>query len=91
MVPYTVWYKKNGGIILNNKEELSFEEAIVKLEEIVLKLEEEDVPLEKAIDFYQEGMKLSKLCDDILQNAQEKMTQILKDGNTVEPFEIQGE
>ncbi|WP_442962160.1 exodeoxyribonuclease VII small subunit [Pseudogracilibacillus sp. SE30717A] len=64
---------------------------MIKLEEIVLKLEEEDVPLEKAIEYYQEGMKLSKLCDDILEDAQEKMTQILKDGNEIEPFEIQGE
>ncbi|MEI3606775.1 exodeoxyribonuclease VII small subunit [Pseudogracilibacillus sp. SE30717A] len=76
---------------MDERKELSFEEAIIKLEEIVLKLEEEDVPLEKAIEYYQEGMKLSKLCDDILEDAQEKMTQILKDGNEIEPFEIQGE
>ncbi|MBO1004302.1 exodeoxyribonuclease VII small subunit [Pseudogracilibacillus auburnensis] len=69
---------------------MSFEEALTKLEEIVLKLEEEDVPLEKAIDYYQEGMKLSKLCDDILKNAQEKMTQILQE-EKMEPFELQGE
>lgn len=69
---------------------MSFEEALTKLEEIVLKLEEEDVPLEKAIDYYQEGMKLSKLCDDILKNAQEKMTQILQE-EKMEPFELQEE
>lgn len=63
----------------------------MKLEEIVLKLEEEDVPLEKAIDYYQEGMKLSKICDNILDQAQEKMTQIMNDENEKEPFELQEE
>lgn len=73
------------------EKNLSFEEALHKLEGIVNKLEAEDVPLEKAIDFYQEGMKLSKLCDDILINAQEKMTQILNEENELAPFKLQGE
>lgn len=72
-------------------KELSFEEALSKLEEIVHKLEEEDVPLEKAIDLYQEGMKLSKRCDETLKNAHEKMTQIINEDKEIEPFEIQGE
>ncbi|MEI3611754.1 exodeoxyribonuclease VII small subunit [Pseudogracilibacillus sp. SO30301A] len=75
----------------NEKENLSFEEALTKLEEIVYKLEQEDVPLESAINFYQEGMKLSNLCDDILKNAQKKMTQILNDEKEIEPFELQEE
>ncbi len=74
---------------MEENKDLTFEQAMTKLEEIVHKLEEEDVPLEKAIDYYQEGMKLSKLCDDILQNAQEKMANIIKeDGDTV-PFDLQ--
>lgn len=74
----------------NEKENLSFEEALTKLEEIVNKLEQEDVPLESAINYYQEGMKLSNLCDDILKNAQKKMTQILNE-EEIEPFELREE
>jgi len=74
-----------------DENKISFEEAVKKLEDIVAKLEEEDVPLEKAIDYYQEGMKLSKLCDEKLQEAQEKVTQILNDNNEEEPFELQEE
>lgn len=74
---------------MDEKKELTFEEAMTKLEEIVHKLEGEDVPLEKAIDYYQEGMKLSKICDEILHNAQEKMATILKDNGEVVPFELQ--
>lgn len=62
-----------------NYDELSFEEAMEKLEEIVKKLEEGGVPLEQAIDYYQQGMKLSKLCGEKLSQVQEKMTNILTD------------
>ena len=76
---------------MSETKELTFEEAISKLEDIVQKLEEEDIPLEKAIDYYQEGMKLSKICDDILKTAQEKMTNILKENGELEPYDLQEE
>lgn len=64
---------------MESTKETSFEEAILELEQIVEKLEEGDVPLEKAITYYQDGMKLSKLCNDKLKQVQEKMTQIIND------------
>lgn len=72
-------------------EELSFEEALTKLEEIVEKLEVGDVPLEKAINYYQEGMQLSKICSDKLNNVQKKMTQIMNEQGESAPFVIQEE
>lgn len=74
---------------MEENKELTFEQAITKLEEIVNKLEEEDVPLEKAMNYYQEGMKLSKICDDILKKAQEKMVNILNDNGDSVPFDLQ--
>lgn len=71
--------------------EVSFEEAMEELEKIVAKLEEGDVPLEKAIVYYQEGMKLSKLCNDKLSNVQEKMTKIMNEQGEIEPFDLQEE
>lgn len=71
------------------EKELSFEEAVKSLEKVVAQLEQEDVPLEKAIELYQEGMSLSKLCDEKLQNAQDKVVKILNN-NQEEPFDIQG-
>ncbi len=44
---------------MTKETDLSFEDAMLKLEEIVEKLEEGDVPLEKAINHFQEGMQLS--------------------------------
>lgn len=71
-----------------NKEEISFEEAMLELEKIVERLEEGDVPLEKAITYYQEGMKLSKLCSDKLTKVQEKMTHFLNEQGELEPFQM---
>lgn len=72
-------------------KELSFEEAMKELEEIVQKLEEGDVPLEKAIHYYQEGMKLSKVCNDKLVHVQEKMVKIMNEQGELESFVVQGE
>lgn len=70
------------------KQELTFEEAMTKLEQIVEKLEEGDVPLEKAIAYYEEGMKLSKFCSDKLTDVQKQMTQYLNEQGQLEPFDI---
>lgn len=76
---------------MTNKKELSFEQAMVALDKIVEKLEEGDVPLEKAIEYYQEGMELSKLCNDKLTTVQEKMTHMINDQEELKPFEVQEE
>lgn len=76
---------------MTKEKEKSFEEAMLALEEIVEKLEEGDVPLEKAITYYQEGMKLSKVCNDKLKNVSEKMATILNEQGELETFIIQEE
>jgi exodeoxyribonuclease VII small subunit len=70
-------------------EDLSFEQAMEKLEQIVEKLETGDVPLEKAIDYYQEGMILSKICNDKINRVQEKMTKILNEHGEITPFDVE--
>lgn len=77
--------------MMSETNEITFEQAMEQLEKVVEKLEGGDVPLEKAINYYQEGMKLSKICNDKLTNVQAKMTQIINDQGEMEPFEIQEE
>lgn len=67
----------------------TFEEAMEKLEEIVTKLEENDVPLEQAIDLFQEGMALSKLCHDKLETVSKKMDQLIDENGQSHPFSVQ--
>lgn len=54
-------------------EELKFEEALNKLEKIVNRLEEEELPLDEMIKLFEEGMKLSKYCNEKLLAAQKKI------------------
>ncbi len=61
-----------------NKEELSFEQALKRLEEIAQKLEEENLGLEEALKYFEEGMELSKFCSLALQKAENKVKVIMK-------------
>ncbi len=71
------------------KIEKTFEESLVELEGIVKELEAGNVDLDKAIEKYSEAMKLAKTCSDKLNNATEKVNQILKENGTLEDFEIE--
>lgn len=85
------WRRVRKMTTVNKSDELSFEEAMEQLEEIVEKLEEGDVPLEKAIAYFQEGMKLSKTCHDKLQKVEKQMDQIMREDGDTQPFVIQEE
>lgn len=71
------------------KKELSFEESLEKLEVIVKKLESGEVPLDEAIDNFNEAMKLAKTCDAKLKNAEEAITKLVKDNGEVVDFKVE--
>lgn len=60
-------------MVCNMKE--TFEENMKKLGSIVAELEKGDVPLEKAVELYGEGVKLSAVCKKQLDNARIKITE----------------
>ncbi|MFD2672774.1 exodeoxyribonuclease VII small subunit [Marinicrinis sediminis] len=64
--------------------EISFEQALEQLEVIVKQLESGDVPLEQAIDLFQEGMKLSHLCSGKLDQAERKIEVLIEQETGVE-------
>ncbi|WP_339187241.1 exodeoxyribonuclease VII small subunit [Bacillus sp. FSL M8-0025] len=76
---------------VKKNENMTFEEAMKGLESIVSKLEEGDVPLEQAINYFQEGMALSKMCHEKLQKVEKQMDFILKEDGEVAPFSVQEE
>lgn len=61
-----------------DNKELSFEQAMEQLEKIVEQLENGDVPLETAIDLFQEGMKLSQLCGGKLEQVERKIELLIE-------------
>jgi exodeoxyribonuclease VII small subunit len=67
----------------------TFEKAMKQLEEIVQELETGDLPLERAIKKFEEGIKLSKFCSEALDETEKRIQVLLKDqeGNVTEkPF-----
>ncbi len=70
-------------------EEKTFEESLTELESIVKELESGNVDLDKAINKYSEAMKLAKTCSDKLNNATDKVNQILKENGVLEEFNIE--
>ncbi|ELZ4691937.1 exodeoxyribonuclease VII small subunit [Enterococcus faecalis] len=68
-------------------KEKTFEESLNALEEIVQRLERGDVPLEEALVAFQEGMALSKQCQDTLEKAEKTLTKMMTENNKEIVFE----
>jgi len=66
-----------------------FEDCLQRLEKIVNELEKGDVPLEKSLTLFEEGMQLSTTCRKELEEAEGKVEILLKQNGKVqaEPFE----
>ena len=65
-------------------KELTFEDAIENLEKIVGELETGKLSLAESVKKFEEGMKLSKHCNEILNNAEKEITILLeKDDGTI--------
>ena len=60
----------------SNVEQLSFEDALRRLEEIVRTLERGEAPLDQSIELYQEGDRLRRHCEARLKDAQARIEQI---------------
>jgi exodeoxyribonuclease VII small subunit len=71
----------------------TFEQAMKQLEQIVQDLESGDLPLEKAIQKFEEGIELSKFCSEKLDESEKRITILTRDtaGNVVDmPFAVEG-
>lgn len=61
-------------------DNITFEQAMSRLEEIIAALENNQISLEKSVDLFQERIKLSKICSDKLAGIEDKVAKILVDG-----------
>lgn len=72
-------------------KELTYEESMKELEQVVRELESGELTLDDSIIKFEKGMKLSKHCTELLENAEKKITVLLEgsDGSyTEEKLEI---
>lgn len=67
------------------KKELSFEDALKKLEQTVMKMEQGDLNLDENIKYFEEGNKLVKLCTEQLNKAEKKVEVLLGKSSDGEP------
>lgn len=73
------------------QEEKKFEEMIEDLEKISQELETGELTLDQSMEKFEEGMQLSKKCSEILENAEKKITILIKNGENVneEDFNVE--
>ena len=79
----------------NKIEDIPFEEYLKKLEKIVQKLEESELTLDESVKAYEEGMNVSKICLEKLNETKKKIEQLVIDDEnkySTKPFsEREGE
>ena len=63
-------------------KDVNFEENMDKLEQIAKELEKGDLDLDTSVKKFEEGMKISKECSDILEKAEKKITMLIRDSNS---------
>ena len=71
----------------DTEKEITFEDAMKRLEEIANELEKDNLTLDESIAKFEEGMNLSKKCKEMLDSAEKKITILI--GNKEEDFNIQ--
>lgn len=75
--------------MVNKKNDLTFEESMKELESIVKDLESGSIPLDDAINKFNEAMVIAKSCNDKLKNAEENVNKILKENGELDNFNVE--
>jgi exodeoxyribonuclease VII small subunit len=70
----------------DNLEEMTFEDAFAALADILEKLEGGDLPLQEAIALFEQGMALAQRCNERLDKAELRISQ-LKPGGDIEAYD----
>lgn len=74
--------------------DLTFEQAMQQLEEIVVQLEQGELPLEQALEKFEKAVSLSRISQNKLQQAEQKVSKLLQQqgeaaDETLVPFDNQ--
>lgn len=75
---------------MGNAKPKTFETSLEELERIVRELEQGELPLEKSLELFEQGVKLSRECQERLNQAERRIEILTRDNQgrpTVKPFE----
>ena len=67
------------------KPVLTFEQSLEELESVVKQLEGGDLPLEKSLELFERGMKLSESCRKQLEEAESRVEILTRRGDKLQP------
>ena len=76
----------------NKTEEMSFEQGLGRLDELIEQLEDGEIGLERSLEFFEEGIKLSRVLNKKLDQAEKKLEILLKDEEgrlSAQPFDLE--
>jgi len=65
----------------NSTDNLTFEQAIQRLEETVEAMEEGEIPLQTLIEHFENGTRMLRFCQQQLRHAELKIELLTKDGS----------
>ena len=77
---------------MSAKKTVNLEKALADLEELVEELESGELPLEKAMKKFEDGIKLTRSCQAALKEAEQKVEILLKSAGgdeELDEFEIE--
>jgi exodeoxyribonuclease VII small subunit len=63
----------------NDEQPKSFEASLEALEQIVQDLEQGELPLEKSLELFEQGIRLSRECQERLSQAERRIEVLLRD------------
>lgn len=77
--------------MVRKKAPLDFETALAELQTLVERLESGELPLEESLTAFEQGVRLTRDCQDALNQAEQKVQQLLeRDGEVqLSPFEVE--
>lgn len=68
---------------MEDNKEINFEDTMKKLENIANELEKGDLDLDTSVSKFEEGMKLSKKCNEILENGEKRISILINNGEDI--------
>ena len=72
-------------------EEKNFEKSMQDLENIVTELEKGELNLEESVKKFEQGINISKKCNDILEKAEKKITILLRQDDEIKEENFEAE
>ncbi|ADE37289.1 exodeoxyribonuclease VII small subunit [Methanohalophilus mahii] len=75
----------------SNTENRNFEDSLLELEDIVEKLENGQISLQESMEMFERGIKLAGICNNILQESEQRIEQLIERNEEIETWDFEQE